>query len=183
MTHEDPNRLRWGDIFPVVIPGVVSENPAPVSQQIVNARAHDLPETWTIFLYCAIDHMPPGGVSVSIVYGITIGVGASTVTFPFTFFFGPAIVGNPTFSPYEIDSGTVKFGFTTLFLPARDIQINAQLSRSGQDTNQPCLVGAWVAPRVSFPAQPGAVERPPHTGEGLPRWMPPGFEDGELRYR
>lgn len=190
MPFVDPNRLRWGDIFPVVIPGTISEQPNPITQQIVNARAPNLPETWTFFLYCNVDRLPVGGVLVAFVYNLTIGVGAAAVTFTFTFNFGPAIVGiDTTSNPYAISSGTqaggaapILFGYKELELPAKDIQVNCQLFRFGLDGDFHCQVGAWVAPRVSSPNE--QPERSAHTEEsGQPRWMPRGFEDGELRYK
>jgi hypothetical protein len=185
----DPNRLRWGDLIPSTIPGTFLEAPNPNTIQIVNARAANLPETWTIFLFCKIDHEPPGGVLVTVQYNIVIGVGAATAQFTFTFNFGPAIVGVVEPDPYSINSGPlgggaapILFGYKQLELPAMDIQINATLFRSGLDVDQLCQVGAWVAPRVSTP-QP-QPERSQHTNEpGQPRWMPHGFEDGELRYK
>ena len=170
----DPNRLRWGDIYNLVLP-LNSEAPNPITQQIVNAHASGLPETWTVFLFTAIDHMPPGGVAITIVYNITLGVGASTVTFPFTFFYGPAIVTPPVFSPYEIDSGTVTFGFHTMVIPAKDIQVNAVVSRSGNDSLNNIQVGAWVAPRV-----PAILPPSEHGHHG---WMGPGFNPEHLHYK
>jgi hypothetical protein len=182
MTDHDPNRLRWGDIYPITFPTIAEGAPAQ-TKQIVNARTHGLPESWTIFLYTSIDHMVPAGVSLIFTYNITIGVGASPVTFPFTFFYGPFITTNPVFSPYEIDAGTntatgqtTLFGFTTMVLPAKDIQINANVIRNGTDfVPNMCQVGAWVAPRVSFPDT--LEPHPKHP------WMMSPFTPEALHYK
>lgn len=179
MSDLDPNRLRWGDIFNINFVGSGTENPTPQTQQIVNARASGLPESWSIFLYTDISAMPPGGTSFTTTFNITIGMGATTVTFPFAFFFGPAITTDPVFSPYGVNSGTVLFGFQELVRPAKDIQINAVVSRVGIVSPTNVRVGAWVAPLVPAPlAQPGeAPARHPHG------WMGPGFHPEPLYYK
>jgi hypothetical protein len=191
MTFVDPNRLRWGDLFPIKLDGTNGgESPPTFTQQIVNARAPNLPETWTFFLYCNIDRLPIGGVEVDFVFNLVIGVGATPAQFTFTFRFDPAITDVTQPNPYEIDSGTpsgafppILFGWKQLTLPAKDIQINCQIIRSGVDVADfICQVGAWVAPRVSIPVP--VPERAAHTSEGGGhRWMPAGFEDGEMRYK
>jgi hypothetical protein len=179
MSDFDPNRLRWGDLFSKLFAGTISENPAPVTQQIVNARASGLPESWTIFLYTDLDAMPPGGVSYTVTFNITLGTGAATITFPFQFFFGPAGPASPTFSPYGVLSGTVLFGFQQLTLPAKDIQVNAVIARSGLDGPRNFRVGAWVAPLVPAPlALPG--QEPSHREH---QWMGDGFHPEALRYK
>lgn len=189
MSDHDPNRLRWGDLFNVTFAGGASENPAPITQQIVNARATGLPETWSVFLFTAIDHDPvgtiPGGVSYTMQFNIVLGIGASPVTFPFTFFFGGGVVGGPLERPYEILSSAVVanppvilFGYKQLVIPARDIQINCLVTRSGDDARN-IQVGAWVAPYVPAPlALPGHA--PP---EHQHQWMQSGFHPEALRYK
>ena len=180
MSDFDPNRLRWGDLFPKLFIGTASENPAPVTQQIVNARASGLPESWTVFLYTDLDALPPPGAAYTVTFNITLGTGAATITFPFSFFFGLAGPASPTFSPYGVLSGTVLFGFQQLTLPAKDIQINAVIARVGNDGPRNFRVGAWVAPLVPAPlALPG--KDPP---EGRPhQWMGPGFHPEGLHYK
>lgn len=190
MSLEDPNRLRWGDLFPLIIPGSASEQPNPITQQIVNARAPNLPETWTVLLYCNIDKLPSGGTAVDFQYNLVMGVGATPAQFTFTFFFGSAVAGiDTTSSPYRIASGTqpggaapILFGWKTLVFPAKDIQINCQAFRFGSAADFVCQVGAWVAPRVSTPHMQATGERTGHDPAGGHHWMPPGFEDGVMRY-
>jgi hypothetical protein len=178
MSDFDPNRLRWGDLFSRTFAGTISENPAPLTQQIVNARASGLPESWTVFLYTDLDAMPPGGVSYVVQYNITLGTGAATITFPFQFFFGPAGPASPTFSPYGVQSSTVLFGFQQLTLPAKDLQINATITRSGLDGVRNFRVGAWASPLVPAPLTVPGHAPPVHS-----EWMPPGFHPEALRYK
>jgi hypothetical protein len=178
----DPNRIRWGDIFSITIPTSVAGAP---TLQIVNARAPFLPGTWSVFLYASIVEGTIDGNLVDVTFLVTLGVGASTVTFYYTLTFDPA-ASTPVITPWSIDSqgqvsplpadnSTSIYTTPTLRIPARDIQIVAITNAFLEVFPIHMSVGAWVAPFV--PPSPRDTDQREHP------WMGPGFHAEPLNYR
>jgi hypothetical protein len=105
----------------------------------------------------------------------------------------------------EVPLGTTVFTLAggyqpvTLFfeVPAQDVQVFARVDVTNAVSTQGMsfLFGAYIAPltepagyteiRELIRQAMNNAERPSSDSDsqGLPHWMPPGFDDGELRYR
>jgi hypothetical protein len=177
----DPNRLRWGDLFTANIPALT--NVTNQTLQIVNARSPELPETWTVFLFAQVETVPVDPAVTSCVFKITLGVGASTVTFNYAFEFNSAFTNPPVVTPYAQFLNLLQ-GWHELTIPAKDIQIQCLVVTAGSNVNpQHVQVGAWVAPRVPLATHLAHEANRGGEHERQGGWMPHGFHPEKLEYK
>ena len=174
----DVDTMRWGDSQTLLMSGI-GENSAPVSGQLLNAH-WQRPVVWRLMI--AIQPViTPGDTSVFVVNVLLrVGVGQANSQVPLaTFVFAP-VAG-------------VYTGQTAFFdVPAQDMQVQFRAGIQGGGVpmlpNDSFIVSAFAAPH----AEPGgiaqirdgmaaAIREPDQDGQ--PRFMPPGFNDGQVRYR
>jgi len=182
----DIDTLRWGDTqtlrFTEAGAGPASLVGPAETKQLVHAH-WPRPLTWKLML--VIQPQVPANETANFAasFLVTLGVGAGMVQIP---------LGATLF--------TLAGGYqpVTLFfeLPAQDVQVFATVDVSLAVSTQGMsfLFGAYIAP-LTEPAGYTEIrdtmlrvldrERPPtdSDSQGMPHWMPPGFDDGELRYR
>jgi hypothetical protein len=174
----DVDTMRWGDSQTLLMSGI-GENAAPVSGQLLNAH-WQRPCVWRLML--AIQpNITAGDTTVFVVNVLLrVGVGQANSLIPLaTFVFAP--------------TAGVYTGQTTFFdVPAQDMQVQFSAGVQGGGTpmepGDSITVSAFAAPH----AEPAGISqirdgiaagiREPDQ-DGQPRWMPPGFNDGQLRYR
>jgi hypothetical protein len=175
MSDYDPNRLRWGDITNLNF--ALGAGMSGQTIQLVNTRAHGLPETWKIFLYAKLaPQVVAAGDNVACLFKVTLGVGGAPVTFGYGIDFTTAA---PSQTQY-LQANNLSEMWTFLEVPARDLQINCTVLVNLVTAPASLVLGAWAAPLVPAAlALPGQAppERGPHT------WMGPGFHPEPLHYK
>lgn len=182
----DIDTLRWGDTQTLTFnPGAAALVGVPQTKQLVHAH-WQRPCTWKVLVWIA-PTLPPGEAGTfNAALEITIGCGGGMVTFDRFYTFAPAAgVYSPQLDIFDV--------------PAQDIQarilING-ITGATDDTRQHSWLTACMVAPITEPAgytdvadmlrklaqnMPANLRDP--DSEGLPRWMPEGFEDGQLKYR
>jgi hypothetical protein len=178
----DVDTMRWGDTQTLNIGVAGGETSVVQSSQMLNAH-WQRPCVWRLMLSVA-PAIPTGEtVDFDVVALVRVGVGQANQLVPLATLTFTNAAGYPA---------------QTLFfdVPAQDIQVQFTVSvhGGGVPTNQKgdaFVVSAFVAPhsepaaiaqmRDAVGGNPHRIQEPDH--EGHPRWMPPGFDDGQLRYR
>lgn len=186
----DLDTIRWGDTQTLVFAPAAGGSPAglfgpPQTKQLVHAH-WSRPCTWKVLVYIAPTLPASEAGTFNAAAQITVGCGGGMVQFGRIYTFAPtAGVYTPQLDIFDV--------------PAQDIQ--AQILLNGttpatQDVDQESWLTAIMVAPITEPAgytdvadmlRKLAVDMPHNLrnpdSEGLPRWMPEGFEDGELRYR
>jgi hypothetical protein len=169
--------MRWGDtqFVSLISTAAAGEGGVSRSNQMLNAH-WQRPCVWRLLVSMAPQLVAGETLTFDIVILLRIGVGQANQVVPLaTFSFAP---------PYA----------PVIFrddVPAENMQLQFAIQNlSGLPTNlsDGVTVAAFTAPR----AEPGGiVQIRDHMGQGvrepdrdgLPRWMPRGFDDGEVKYR
>jgi hypothetical protein len=167
--------MRWGDTQSVLLASAAgAENGIITSSQMLNAH-WQRPCVWRMMLSIAPEMAAGDVLTFTVNILLRIGVGQANQLVPLATF-----AGAPPYAP------VVQF----FDIPAENLQLQFLV---GAISNTPApndrvVVSAFVAPR----AEPGGIvqirDRMPQEirepdRDGLPRWMPRGFDDGELKYR
>jgi hypothetical protein len=180
--------VRWGDqqtlLFTPNLAGPAALIGVTATKQLVNAHWRR-PCTWKLLV--SIQPFMPS-IEASTFHpqmNLFVGCGGANVTIPVAFTVAPAAgVYSPILQFFD--------------LPAQDIQVNFQVSMAGaSDDTFPhsWLFAALAAPftepdgytmtseyiKQLIPSLDSRAVDP--ANRQLPHWMPPGYEDGELRYR
>lgn len=182
----DFDTLRWGEtqtLNVVVTPGAEEiSTPPPVQMLHLHWQR---PLLWKLMLSMTPQMLPGETVTWVVSEEVIVGVGQATDIIPLgPFVFAPAA---GVYSPQVVFQE----------IPAQDIQLRFRLSIQGgglptNTANQAFRVSAFGAPFTEPGAtaqlrdelardQGGKITDPDQRGQ--PRWMPPGFHDGELRYQ
>jgi hypothetical protein len=171
----EQDTMRWGDTQSVLLSaGAAFENGFAASSQMLNAH-WQRPCVWRMMLSIAPEMASGDTLTFSVQVLLRVGVGQANQQVPLiTLPFGP---------PY---APVVEF----FDIPAENLQLQFLVGAVSNTplANDRVIVSAFVAPR----AEPGGIvqirdhmkqdiREPDH--DGLPRWMPRGFEDGEVAYR
>ena len=176
----DIDTLRWGDSQTLSVPGGSIQQ----SVQIVQGR-WQRPLAWKL-LVVIIPQVAAGETGTfKATMNLSIGIGQGTVTVPIPFSIAPT-------------AGVYSPVIQNLDIPAQEVQISFTVDATGAtaegDANA-FTVSAFIAPftepRVLMDLRDALVDRAALASralaepdrDGLPRWMPPGFDDGMLRYR
>ena len=170
----DVDTMRWGDTQTLLLAHVaaVEGQTQLVSSQMLNAH-WQRPCVWRLML--SINPAISGNATTAVTVFLRVGCGQANQLVPITVF--------------NAASGS---GFEVLFfdIPAENIQVQFSLGPVGGlvALGDQVTVSAFAAPH----SEPGGITqirdslktgiREPDQ-DGQPRWMPPGFNDGELRYR
>lgn len=190
----DLDTMRWGDTVAIPLVQaqlVVGEGEGVYqTQQILNA-VWQRPVVWRLLLSAKWLLAPEDvGSSVTIAIYLRVGVGQANQEIPLT----------TIILTMETATGFIQPQFFDV--PAEALQVAFQVvavtSQTGNafDPNSILTVTGFVAPH----AEPGSLaqirdnvklamgddpKRGPQDPDrrDLPRWMPPGFDDGEVRYR
>lgn len=183
--------LRWGDVqtlaFQPAPGGAGGFTGVTSSKQLVHAH-WQRPCTWKVLvsIHPQLPATELGTFKVTVQF--VIGCGGGFISFDRVYTFAPT-------------AGVYTQQLDIFDVPAQDIQAsvtNIDLSGATQDAlAESWLAGIFVAP-ITEPAgytdlrdivravtehfrDRQGYREPDH--EGQPRWMPPGFDDGEVRYR
>jgi|SRR5215472_11797878 len=179
----DVDTLRWGDTDSVTFFTVGSGTLVLVKDTKQLLHAHwERPLTWQLLVVITADLPVTEHGTFIVTLHLTIGVGG-----------GMKQVNIPiTITPV---AGAFAANITNIPIPAQDVQLFATIDATGntQETlPETWNLSAFIAP-LTEPAgytdtRNYIAGRPPHLdldpdNASLPRWMPPGFDDGEVRYR
>jgi len=170
--------MRWGDTQSLLLTKAeaAGEGGVATSSQMLNA-VWQRPCVWRLMV--TIDpSIEPGDAAVTFDIAILLFVGIGQANQKV---------------PLAVQHFATPFNPVTLFfdIPAEAMQLQfavQSLSNAITDPNSLVKVSAFAAPH-SEPA--GIVQIRDHMNrdvrspdrDGLPRWMPAGFDDGEVRYR
>jgi hypothetical protein len=181
----DFDTLRWGDTQTLsfaTVGAAFPTGPQP-TKQLVHAHWRR-PLTWKLLVNIQPSLPAVEAGTFHLIMRLTVGCGGGMQTIPFDFVSAPvAGVYAPVLQFFDI--------------PAQDIQIvfDVNLAPATDDTlPHSWLFGAFVAPftEPSGSADTAALlthaigqsaSRADPDSRDMSRWIPPGFEDGELRYR
>ena len=181
----DIDTQRWGDSQVLQVTTTAGENALAVSKQLLQAH-WQRPLLWKVLTVIRPDI--PAGENVTFIVTVTlnIGVGQASIQAPFTYTFAP--VGG-VYAPQVIFQD----------IPAQDIQGQVSVAVSGGGSPTVPAGDAFYVALLAAPfTEPRAVtdmrdlflaSLPPRgdaladNSQGGMRWMPPGFDDGEVRYR
>jgi hypothetical protein len=180
----DHDTFRWGDTETkslLAFDKAAGENGFSQSRQLLNAK-WERPCVWRLMLTVAYNVVPgDAGLTFNVNIFLQVGVGQASQLVPLA---SIAVVATnpPTVIP-------------ALFfdVPAEAMQVQFFVGNFGNspDPGDSITVTAMCAPH----AEPGAIAQTrdtfvpdPHAStdrdrEGMPHWMPEGFDDGRLRYR
>jgi hypothetical protein len=139
--------VRWGSAAHITLDTAVAAPSAAPPNQLVKATLPH-PQCWDVFLFVnLVSGVPAAGV-ITLSYAITLGNGIGQNTFHFGFVWN-AVIAVPVIGFASIASSLQEM-WTSLDVPAKDIQIGATLSEIGVPAAIIELdVGAYVAPRVT----------------------------------
>jgi hypothetical protein len=179
----DHDTMRWGDTQSILLTAAASSVegaiPIAVSKQMLNAK-WERPVVWRLMVSIATQiGVDDAAITFDVLINLQVGVGQANQIVPL------ALVHFAT--PF---ASSIQF----FDVPAEAMQLNFQIGNVAggpiADPSDSVTVTAMCAPH----AEPGSiammrnamhaathVESP--DSQGLPRWMPEGFDDGELRYR
>jgi hypothetical protein len=172
----DHDTFRWGDVENLLIVKATGENTLFTSRQLLNAR-WQRPCVWRLLLSYN-PQFSQSSLTYSIGTLLVLGIGQTTAQIPLNVI-NVATPFAPTVLFFDIPAETIIVQFALFSVggavPANDsIQLTAMAAPHAEP-------GAVVQMRDGLGAPRHGVESP--DSEGLPHWMGPGFEDGELRYR
>ena len=191
----DIDTMRWGDTQTLVMTEqqTVETDSGPsqvgLSSQMLNLK-WQRPLTWRLMV-SAVPTVSPGDngvVSITVFVTMFVGVGQANQEVPlFTWDFSagppPDYVGSTQF--FDVPAEALQLRFTTVCNPpAADDGTYVTVTAMGAPITEP-RVTADVRELLrklhdmALPSRSGD----PTDGDGQPRWMPPGFDDGVMRYR
>jgi len=177
----DLDTLRWGDSQYLAFVPSAGEGPVQTTKQLLSAK-WQRPVVWRVLVNIQVGGLIGDNANYLVIVKFAIGVGQTTIT-------GVQRVYALT-APYTIASDI----FDSFDIPAQDIQATCtlqQVTASAVTTQESVQLGIVVAPH----AEPGAIAHMrdeiagPNAAvahpdrQGLPHWMPAGFNDGLLRYQ
>jgi hypothetical protein len=173
----DIDTMRWGDTQNILLATAAAlENGFFQSSQMLNAH-WQRPCVWRLMLSIQPNMAVGDVLTFQVTVLMRVGVGQANQQVPLaTFAFAAPYL--PVLQFFDI--------------PAENLQLQFAV---GAVSNTPATgdnvtIAAFIAPR----AEPGGIVQirdslPGNDGirepdrDGLPRWMPRGYEDGEVRYR
>jgi hypothetical protein len=171
--------LRWGDTQTLLLlPAVASSEATPgaLSKQMLNA-VWERPVVWRLMV-SVNPKMAAASVETFTVFLILeVGVGAALQQVPLAnILFGPPYPPQLLF--FDIPAEAMMMQFRVLSTAPTDPNDSVTVTAMCAPHAEP---GSLTQIRDAVGGQGKGVNQPDR--EGLERWMPPGFNDGEVRYR
>ncbi|HZZ54783.1 MAG TPA: hypothetical protein VFE26_10925 [Trebonia sp.] len=185
----DIDTMRWGDtqtLEPLNAVTTDVNSQVVTSSQMLNAK-WQRPVTWRLMLSVAPSIAGEDTASTLTVFvTLFVGVGQANAPVPLatlTFTDADGFAGQTVF--FDIPAETMQVQFTAVFDPS--------VASTGSVVQVTAMCAPITEPRVmadvrellreihhrDLPSRHNA----PSDGDGQPRWMGPGFDDGVMRYR
>jgi hypothetical protein len=181
----DFDTLRWGDTQTLAFSTVGAAFPTgpQATKQLVHAHWRR-PLTWKLLVNIQPSLPAVEAGTFQLIMRLTVGCGGGMQTIPIVFASAPvAGVYAPILQFFDIPAQDMQIAFDVNLAPATDDTLPhawlfgafvAPFTEPAGSTDTAALLGQMLQQQPSR-ADPDNQE--------LPRWMPPGFDDGELRYR
>lgn len=174
----DLDTMRWGDTQALTVPG----GGVGMTKQLVQGH-WQRPLVWKL-LFVIIPQVAAGETGTfKAILNLTIGIGQGTGTIPIPITLAPT-------------AGVYAPVIQSLDIPAQDVQVMfsvdataASVEGAADTFTFSAFIAPFTEPRVLADVRDmiqGGHWAPPREDpdqRGMPHWMPPGFEDGMLRYR
>jgi hypothetical protein len=185
----DIDTMRWGDTqsLPLVNAQVDPETGGAIiaSSQMLNAK-WQRPITWRLMvsvnpLIAAVDDAS----TLTVVVTLFVGVGQANQQVPLAVLsFGPGTyVGETQF--FDVPAETMQLQFTVLADPGvvSDGSVVVVTAMAAPVTDPRAIADVRELLREIHSLALPSRHNDPTDGDNQPRWMPPGFDDGVMRYR
>jgi hypothetical protein len=184
----DFDTMRWGDTQTLDLSTAVVNADLDasliVSSQMMNAK-WQRPITWRLMISVApqvgaLDE----GVVISVQVNLFVGVGQANQIVPLaSLTFNPPYAGVTQF--YDVPAETMQCQFEVITTPpAVTLGTAVTVTAMAAPVTDPRgIVDVRELLREHLAKGLPSRSSDPTDGDGQPRWMPPGFDDGVMRYR
>jgi|HubBroStandDraft_3_1064219.scaffolds.fasta_scaffold00119_14 hypothetical protein len=188
----DIDTMRWGDTQAIELSaGIIdpeSGTQSATSSQMLNAK-WQRPITWRLMVSVAPQVAGVDTASVlTVTVGLFVGVGQANQVVPldtFEFSATPPLSFDGITRFYDIPAETMQLQFVAFANPpvASDGTVVTVTAMAAPVTDPRGIVDIRELLRELHAMALPSRHSDPTDGDGQPRWMPPGFDDGVMRYR